>query len=59
MKKYKAYNIDWNIDGENINLPSEVEFEMENDEDPSLNGANSISDKTGWSINSFSFEEIT
>ena len=58
MKKYKATDIDWDTDGEEVDLPTEVTFEMEDDEDPSLEGANAISDKIGWCVNSFSFEEI-
>ena len=58
MKYYKATNINWDTDEEDIDLPSEVEFEMEDDEDPSLNGADAISDKIGWCVNSFSFERI-
>ena len=59
MNTYRAYNIDWDTDGEKVDLPSEVTFEMEDDEDPSLEGANAISDKYGWCVNGFSFEEIT
>jgi len=58
MKRYKATNIDWDTDGEKIDLPTEVTFEMENDDNPSIDGANVISDKIGFCINSFDFEEI-
>lgn len=61
MKHYKAYNIDWDTDGEDVILPSKVFFDVEDDwtnEDVSLEGANIISDKYGWCINSFSFEEV-
>jgi len=57
MRKYKATEIDWDTDGENVELPTEVTFEMDDDADPSLEGADVISDKYGWCINSFQFEE--
>ena len=59
MKKYKATDIQWDTDGEDVDLPTEVTFEMEDDEDPSVDGANAISDKIGWCLFGFSFEEIT
>jgi len=58
MKTYKAYNIQWDTDEEKIELPSEVIFNMEDDDDPSIDGANVISDMVGWCINSFFYEEI-
>lgn len=59
MKKYKATDIQWDTDGEDVDLPTEVTFEMEDDEDPSVDGANAISDKIGWCLFGFNFEEIT
>lgn len=57
MKKYRAYNINWDTDGEDVELPDEVMFEMDDDEDPSIDGANVISDMYGWCINHFLYEE--
>ena len=58
MKRYRTYDIKWDTDGEVVDLPSEVFIELEADDDPSLYGADKISDKTGWCVNSFQFEEI-
>ena len=58
MKTYRAYNIDWETDGENVDLPHEIIIELENDQDPSLEGADALSDQTGWLVNSFQFEEV-
>jgi len=58
MKHYKAYDIKWDTDGENVNLPSEVTIEMDDDADVSLEGADVLSDKYGWCVSRFSFEEI-
>ena len=59
MKTYRAFNIDWETDGEDVKLPSELTFELDNDQDPSIEGANALSDKTGWLVNSFQFEELS
>lgn len=60
MPTYKAYNIDYDTDGEVVDgLPETVLFEAEDDTDASLTGADQISDKTGWCVNSFSYEEVS
>ena len=60
MKQYRVYDIDWDTDGEIIEaLPTETTVELEDDEDEiDLCGADLLSDKYGWCVNSFSFEEI-
>ena len=51
---FEAYNIDYDTDGEEVDdLPETVTIEAENYEDASLNGADQISDETGWCVNSF------
>jgi hypothetical protein len=59
MKHYRGFDIDWDTDGEDVDLPSEVEFELDNDLDPSIDGANAISDKIGWCINSCNFDLVS
>jgi len=59
MKKYRAFDINWETDGEEVELPTTAEFELEDDQDPSLEGADALSEKYGWLINDFDFEEIS
>lgn len=58
MKTIKFYNIDWDTDGEEVSLPTEVILEVENDVDVSLEGADLLSDKYGWCINGFTFTDM-
>lgn len=59
MKKYQAFDINWETDGEQVNLPSSARFELDDDADPTLEGADALSDQYGWLINDFSFKEIS
>jgi|LakMenEpi03Aug12_release.lakeMendotaPanAssembly.Ray.scaffolds.fasta_scaffold6292772_1 hypothetical protein len=57
--KVHFYNIDWDTDNEDIVLPKELEltvFEDDLDADVSLEGADILSDITGFCVNSFNFE---
>jgi hypothetical protein len=56
--RYRAFNIDFDTDGEEIGLPTELVIEMDDDADPNLELADAISDKTGWCVNSFEFEKL-
>jgi len=58
MKRYQAIDIQWDTDGVETDLPSEAVFELEDYQNPSLEGADSLSDKYGWCVLSFGFEEI-
>jgi len=58
MTKFKAYDIDYDTDEETVKLPKTILFEAENEDDASLNGADQISDQTGWCVNSFKFKEL-
>jgi len=54
MKKYSAYNINYDTDGNNIDdLPKSMIISAENLEEAQMTGADQISDKTGWCVNSF------
>jgi hypothetical protein len=65
--KVKFYDIDYDTDGESIDLPKEIhttldEMEYNNgDIDEFINeyGAEHISNTTGWCVNSFSFNVET
>jgi hypothetical protein len=58
MKKYIAYNISYDTDGENIELPKSMVITAENLEEAEMIGADQISDNTGWCVNSFLIKEI-
>jgi hypothetical protein len=55
---YRVYDIDFDTDGEEIDdLPTEMQVEYDGDE-PAMELADVISDKTGWCVNSFQFEAV-
>ena len=59
MKTYRAFNIDYETDGENVDLPEELFFEIDDEDfDPVDELADLISDTTGWLVNGCSFEEV-
>jgi hypothetical protein len=57
MKKYSAYNINYDTDGNNIDLPKSMIISAENFEEAQMTGADQISDKTGWCVNSFQIKK--
>jgi hypothetical protein len=59
MKKVRFYSIDWNTDGEEIlSLPKELTISVDNDMDVSLEGADLLSDRYGFCVNSFNVENL-
>lgn len=48
----RLYNIDWDTDGEQVDLPTEVIVEKMDDD----LYADYLSDRFGWCVNSFSIE---
>lgn len=50
-------NIEWETDGENINLPKEVTLGIRREEQQFL--ADKLSDKFGWLVNSFTIKEVS
>jgi hypothetical protein len=57
--KVRFYDINWDTDGASHDLPKEVTMHVDDDIDVSLEGADALSDKYGWCINSFNFEILT
>jgi len=53
LKKYLAYDISYDTDGENIELPKSMVITAKNFEEAKMVGADQISDNTGWCVNSF------
>ena len=54
---YRAYDIDYDTDGIEVDLPSELVLELDDDADPSLELADAISNETGYCVNAFQFEK--
>lgn len=53
----RFYNIEWDTDGEKVDLPSEITFEVDDDFDVENKGADLLSDNLGWCIRTFNFEK--
>jgi len=54
--------IDWDTDGElpkSLGLPDTVEVNMPDDSDPAYEIADVLSDKFGWCVNSYQWNELT
>ena len=58
MKTIKFSKIVWDTDDEVVDLPSEVTLQVDEDLSVEYDGADVLSDKYGWCVFSFSFEEI-
>lgn len=67
MRRYRVYDIDYDIDydvddttGEEAeyDLPSELVIVLDDDDNIIDDGANIISDITGWCVNSFKYEKV-
>ena len=58
MRTVNFYNIDWDTDGEEIDLPTDVILTVDEDVDVSLEGADLLSDEYGFCVNSFTFQEL-
>jgi len=61
MKKTQIvfYSIDWETDGEKIDLPKNVTVDLskfDKDTDFSLEGADFLSNEYGWLVNNFKFK---
>ena len=60
----KAINIKWETDGEEVELPNEVELPIGiaeyNDEEANFDSINNyLSDKYGWLVEDYNIESIT
>lgn len=60
MAKYRLFDIQYDIDeeGDDEGLPSELVVEIDIDEDVEYNGADKISDVTGFCVISFRYEMV-
>ena len=53
--QYKAFDIAYDTDGENVDLPKEMTLDLEDGAEPSLELADLISDRTGFCVEAFRF----
>ena len=58
MKKVNFYNISWDTDGEDTELPTDLILSVDEDIDISLEGADILSDEYGFCVNHFNFQEL-
>lgn len=56
--QYRVFDIDYDTDGQDVDLPSELIFEADGIEDPASELADLVSDKTGWCVNHFEFQAV-
>jgi hypothetical protein len=56
--EYRVYDIDYDTDGQAVDLPESLVLTIDDGLDPSIYLADEISDETGWCVNSFQFERI-
>jgi hypothetical protein len=54
--KVRFYNIEWDTDGENVDLPNEVTLDVDNDLDVANEGADALSDKYDFCVHCFKFD---
>ncbi len=52
--KYKVYDIVYETDGEEVDLPTEMTVEVDDEQEI----ANAVSDKTGWLVVSMDYEPV-
>jgi hypothetical protein len=54
--KVRFTNIDWETDGEEVNLPTELTLEVDDDVDLDEDGGDVLSDEYDWLVNGFDYE---
>lgn len=54
----RFFNIQWDDDGEDANLPQDTQMIVDNDIDIDLEGADKLSDQFGFCVHSFEFEVL-
>jgi len=57
-KRIKFSEIEWRTDGEEVELPSSVVLEVADGFDAEENGADLLSDKYGWLVESYLWELV-
>jgi hypothetical protein len=54
----RFWDISWDTDGEDADLPTDVTLEVENDLDIANDGADVLSDKFGFLVEGFYFDRV-
>jgi hypothetical protein len=54
--KIRFFNIVWDTDGQDVDLPTEATLEVDEDTQLETEGADCLSDEFGWCVLSFDFE---
>lgn len=61
-RKLRVFNIDYETDGEKVDLPKEFIFDIIEEEDadfePEFEAADLVNDETGWLVNSLDYEWV-
>jgi len=58
MVKVKFFNIEWDTEGEDMDLPISYALEVDKNIDLDANGADMLSDIFGWCVTSFQYKII-
>lgn len=54
---YEFYDIKWDTEGEEVDLPEKASYTVNEDFDAENEGADLLSDQYGWLVISFSFKK--
>lgn len=57
--RYRDDDIVYDTDGEEVDLPSELTLELDDEAAPSLELADAISNETGWMVKEFRHEIVS
>ena len=58
LVEVEAYDIDWDTDGEDVDLPDSVKIMMDNYDDIENDIADRLSDRFGWCVNSYNWRIV-
>lgn len=58
MKKVRFFNIEWDTDDHEADLPAGIILEVDSALDVAYQGADVLSDEFGWCVIGFEFEVI-
>lgn len=59
MKHIRFFNIQWDKDGQHADLPQEETIQVETGFDVDSDGADLLSDRHGFCLFGFNFEEVS
>ncbi len=58
MKQYSVTGIEYDTDGADVELPTEMVISLDDDADPGEHLADAITEKTGWLVKSYEAEPV-